>query len=537
MKHYYLLFWILGLVLVSCSGDVVENVPEYYPFKDSKSDNWGLVSVKGKVLIADEFKQEPSPVINGIFFVAKDNYYEIYSVSDPTKPIGDKYKEIATFTGKYTPSVMKGEGIKYIDKKGNLKYALPLEYREASIFNKGYSLITKKNEDGDLVVGVIDESFKIFQPKNYSIKEVLSSDKFLATKIGEEDNNYYIINKKLEVVSKFKSDFNNLSDNQKMYIYSDDDNYGVKSIDGKILVRAKYKSASFLNDQYILAENSDGCGIVDVNGETVVRNRYMIIEQLRDGKFIALRDFSEGYGLLNMSEDRIIKYNYNYLSFIPGSDYLTGKKSDDPSICILNTKGEVLREYACFSIDNDEHMKVHSDYFDVNAFVKSLLYPNEDKKASDLFGFSGMDAQSVAAFLGMDQLGHDDISNSSGYQWLPSVEETDYEYGSYYYRLGFNRIEEKYEDYSSGYYYPITRYRYASGSKCQALKIHVDLSYYTEAYNHFDLIKEKFGSAMSSLGYSTSEEYDHSTIYSDTEKSVKVELSDGDILLMVSPKK
>lgn len=529
MRHFLFISALLSLVLASCGSSTSDTAPEYYPFKESKSDNWGLVSTTGKVLIADEFKNKPTAVINGIFCVSTDNGYELYKTSAPSKPFGDTFKSIAPFTGYTTPTVQKGEGIKYIDKDGKVKFELPLEYRSASNFIKGYSIIQKKNDEGRIVADVMDKNFKIYELKDFVVVDILSNDQFL---VSDLDEDRYIIDKTGKEIVKFKSDFYTLSPNAKMYVYREDNDYGIKDIKGNIIVRAKYKNLVFLSDKYIRATTEDGDGIINTEGEVIIKNRYHEILAIRDDKFIATRDRKDGYGLLDMSEDRIIKYDYEFLLFDPTSNNLIGQKKGEKGTYILDQKGETIAEYSVFDYQSmipyalqysgwNKYEFVQSDYFDVTAFVKSIFTPNSRQNVYDLFGHKGKTAQSVAEELKMD-LSPDDIKNNDGHQLLPSFEIKNYEYGNYNCFLGFDKAIEQYEDYSRSYYYPTTRYRYAADSHCNYAQICIDLNY--ETSRHIQTIEEKFRDVMHNLGFPTSESYsDHDTSYSNNDCRIVVQ--------------
>ena len=127
MKKGYILLCLVCLLFVSCSNvSNNKSVETHFPFKENHRDKWGLVDANGNILVADEFKSQPSTVINGMFFVQQDDGYELYSIKNPLLPVGEIYKNIAPFTGDITPAVKEGEGIKYIDKKGHIKFKLPL---------------------------------------------------------------------------------------------------------------------------------------------------------------------------------------------------------------------------------------------------------------------------------------------------------------------------------------------------------------------------------------------------------------------------
>lgn len=143
MKKSSILFCLVCLLFVSCSNfSNNKSVETHFPFKENPRDKWGLVDANGKILVANEFKNQPSTVINGMFFVQQDKGYEMYSVKNPLLPIGETYKNIAPFTEDITPAVKEGEGIKYIDKKGHVK----IRYCKSNQFYKWLLMRWKKGK-------------------------------------------------------------------------------------------------------------------------------------------------------------------------------------------------------------------------------------------------------------------------------------------------------------------------------------------------------------------------------------------------------
>ena len=72
---------LISLSFMSCSetgnGDV-----EYIPFKETIDGQWGMISMDGKVLFKEEFKDEPTVVRDGRFFVRnKDGFWEMYDAT------------------------------------------------------------------------------------------------------------------------------------------------------------------------------------------------------------------------------------------------------------------------------------------------------------------------------------------------------------------------------------------------------------------------------------------------------------------------
>lgn len=370
----------------SSNQDSLES--SYFPFKEGKSDKWGFINSDGEKLIEDEFNASPSPIVNEIFFVRSSNGYEMYSKSEPTKPIGDTYDQIAYFTSDFTPSVKKNEGIKYIDKKGEVKYELPLSYKSATRFCNGYSLITQ----GD-VNGVLNEKFEIFQPKKYSIMDVFDSNKFLACKIDAQERRMYLINDKEEVLTEYKSFTGMFSPDKKYYLYSEDGLYGIRDNKHQKVISPKYKNIEFIGDDYLYVRNEDyQSGVINTKGDIVLKCRYSGPISYKDGYFL-VREQGNGYGIVDKKGDRIIKCEFDYLAFIPGSKNLNARKKDDKREYVINMKGEdVFDAYEIKLPDRDEYYYSSSLLFITlghphHSYVKSNNIVGNDNEKSDYSEF------------------------------------------------------------------------------------------------------------------------------------------------------
>lgn len=79
-----------ALSLSSCSSDPGQT--RYVAAKLVDSDMWSIVDVKtGEIVHKDEFKSQPSVIVNGKFVVKNESgLYEYYSVDDVTKPINSE---------------------------------------------------------------------------------------------------------------------------------------------------------------------------------------------------------------------------------------------------------------------------------------------------------------------------------------------------------------------------------------------------------------------------------------------------------------
>lgn len=66
---FFIMLAMLTMMLFSCTQTENGNV-EYIPFQETKDGQWGMISMDGKVLFKEEFKNKPTVVRDGRFFCA-----------------------------------------------------------------------------------------------------------------------------------------------------------------------------------------------------------------------------------------------------------------------------------------------------------------------------------------------------------------------------------------------------------------------------------------------------------------------------------
>lgn len=79
-----LLATLVGL-LCSCgssSSDGIEGSVDYIPVQLREGKSWSFIDSKGKLYAEDEFKNQPTCVVNGMFSVEEGNSYSLYNIKD-----------------------------------------------------------------------------------------------------------------------------------------------------------------------------------------------------------------------------------------------------------------------------------------------------------------------------------------------------------------------------------------------------------------------------------------------------------------------
>ena len=516
------LFVLLGICLMftACNmgGGGKQAGPTHYPFKESKKDRWGLVDANGKALVENEFKEEPSPVINGMFFAKKNGEFELYSVDNPTKTIGETYKAIAYFADGLAPCVKANEGIKYIDKNGDIKFELPLEYIYAKKFDNGYSLIGRKAEEHSVEEDYGDESSwlewdavntkgEITRIENASIESAFSNGWFLVSEKKSGYGKEYYIQKSNGTAKTQLKDYNPnylydvfddlISPDLQYYIYLDDDEskYGVRNMDGENIIKAKYEELHFLkNGKMKFRDNDDyneEWGVMDIKGNVLMKPRYSVVLLHDNDKYLVGKD--DKMALVNSKEDRLMGYEHEVLYGLTDKVFITYDEGHKYEIITLD--GKSIASFSEFTLINNTYNIVKSDYFDAEACIKSLFIPS-GSPIETLYGFYGMTPGNCAEMMGIS-LNKEDILNNN---WFPYQFLELNEYGRVYYSLGFEKVVETYYD-DDDYWELRPRYAY-SNSLCEAIRAKLQLNY--DARSHTEQIKKQLEEVILGLGYSKS---------------------------------
>lgn len=503
------------LLISSCSDNSNEEL-QYFSFKYSPNDKWGIIDGKGNIIAEDEYTNQPIIVNDGMYFVPNDEgQLYLYSIDEPTKEIDVNFKQAYLFDKGVAPTVKKGECIKFIDKKGNVAFELSPEYTQAVPSGFGWTLLKKETDSANIEVYVNNKG-EFFEPKKYKLQGIIADNVFFAAK---EDKVYLINNKEEElfgfseaqsniIIPKFTKDI-------KYYVYKDDNYYGIKKIDGEVVTRAKYKFMDFSDNYIIFSSDYKYYGIMNLDGEIIVKEKYKQINSIKNKKFIAAKDSKE-FGLLNMDEDKLLNFEYEKLEEIPGTEYYVAKKIDDKSVYIINKKGEPIskktefEELEVISLENAaDNFFIKSDYFDAQQILKSLFEPNKERNITNMFGNQNKTPQDIANDLSIEYFNYNDIKYAQGMYWLPSpnINNADWNIKC---ETAFN----EYLDYWCSEDSEDEGCELSTTEKCKEVKILGTMT--NKNRSHYQEIIEKIDSYLSNKGFKKGE----NNIYSNSEFTI-----------------
>ncbi len=202
--------------VTSCSGDERDLPFDYIAVQVDKDGSWSFYGPDGEVLLKDEFKNNPSNVVDGYFFVqeGKKELYTLYKF-DKKKPeaIAEGFKQLGYMGDGLIPSVRENERISVLDNKGKVKFTLqPVNGKEVTVcesrYNEGLLRIGVDDGDDKTKYGYINTDGKVVISPKFSrgsnFKDGLAIV-CLSDETRGEKAEYAIIDKNGETVKKFRT--------------------------------------------------------------------------------------------------------------------------------------------------------------------------------------------------------------------------------------------------------------------------------------------------------------------------------------------
>ncbi|MCQ2349207.1 MAG: WG repeat-containing protein [Paludibacteraceae bacterium] len=499
MNRIKFLFIMTVVLLCSCKKSTITT--QYVGVQLTDSEWWSIIDTKnGQFVVRDEFKNEPSPIINDMFHVKNDatGGFDVYNVSDPKKAVNkESYKGITDFSEDgLALAVKSGEGICIIDKKCNVVAELSHDIKRCGLFHDGlalfedqnekYGYINKKGEvvikakyDGALVfeegyalVGIADgngeiKKFDFIDKKenvisSFNASTISGGGKFSEGVMAVNDTeleDVYFINKKGEKVgSKFgKWSTGSYCMIDGKTVFYDGNVYGLKSKDGEILIRAKYEDLlpSSISNLYY-AKKNEKVGLIDDKDGIVLDFDYDDIFVVGSNTFFVRN--GETFSLINKDGKDICKESFQEIDL----DY---------------------PDYRPMRLGSYELSSVRSDYFDAAGIVTKIF---NNIKEESCFG-----KKANATLESFQELIQD--AEARKYSGKIYLYEQDGYFQKYYL---FDDYLSVYDPYEYGYVFN----KYAN---CIAIKCEIDVSYYSETAK--EKFRKEFYRQLKDKGYTSNE--------------------------------
>ncbi len=383
---------VATITMVSCSKSSSEI--DGVGFKGPDDANWGMIATDGTVIFQDEFKNCPTPAVDGRFFVeTSDGVYEMFTAEKKPKKVGGEYVSVSTFSNGQALVTEKGKPIEIIDTEGKVIKVLdkidgqPIEKAYRS-HNDYYIVAT------DSLFGLVDRKGEMVLKPVYYTLSLYGDDKFLAEK---GDKKMIIDSKGKEVLSLTKYEtVQAFQDTKLLAVSLTKDGESISGIideNGNYVVRpsAKYKRiVSIIYDKMFIYQsggNNPQCGLMSIDGESLIRAKYDLMTALSDELFAAFnsKDGKIECQIVNKNDEKIGDDTYQYVDNFHG-DYAFAQVSDKEYV-IVGKDGKPIKDVPDIaSLDVGYHynsLDVRSDYVDLESMVEAL-----DIKADGLLGIT-----------------------------------------------------------------------------------------------------------------------------------------------------
>ena len=467
---------------------------DYLPVQETEGGNWGFLAPDGSLLYADEFKNQPSVVLDGVFSVEEESGYSLYKAGDKKPELikgMDQLLTVGYYNDGLVPFSRKHERISVADKSGNVKFTInPVKNKEivtsADAFSEG--LLRVCDEEGKY--GYVDTNGKmVIEPKFNDAYDFGEGLAIVSTDSGDGTSKIFAIDKKGAEVFKIRKDYRCSNKFKNGYLIAIDANDHVVFLDkkGEVAVKlpSKVKNVMDFNSKYYIYRSKDGVGVNSMEDEQIIRAKYDDIELVGEDEFLCEDSDNKKASLRNKEDEavfeiedcRYVVYMQQFGIFARENNYLLYDNEGKP------VKG---REFNSFGRNYTASSGVRSDFFDAGAVANAVV---------DMLSADGIDKYTLGANPSKF------FQDPSQYTYTSSVTPEDLKKTGYRFEvageLKFSESMARY-DYSNDYYSSTSSYVWNPDSKLESYEIEVEAQ--------SQLGKEAFDAlekALNTKGYKT----------------------------------
>ena len=433
--------WIL--MLSACNSKDQDHEVECLPFQESEDVYWGMIGTDGTVLFSEEFKNQPTWVINGRFLVKNsDDLWEYYTAESTPKKIGGEYCQAGMFYEDVAPVVEKGKPIQLIDKDGNVKATLDKI--------NGKTVSECKNYCGGLMAvkidglwGAVDTSGRLIIEPKYYFMDISKNGNMLVSEEKYRDKDFpdkvfTVLSRNGQGLSSIKmSKYETLLTIYTNYLHRDyvlDDAVipmvkkekeqlpGILGLDGEWIMRpsSKVKQVFAIRKDKIIFSDGEKWGLMDITGKELIRPKFNILWFLDNDVLCGEKSKGDGFMLYTLEGEKLGNEAIKSPMLFFDAEHAFAEVSDHDYV-LINKKGEELKLSAdIYKIglsyaDNS----FESDYVDFADLVDNLKMTKVGflGLTTDLKGDQALLAinniPGVQNFLGTDAKGY----KQNGYVW------------------------------------------------------------------------------------------------------------------------
>ena len=391
---------IVVSLCISCSFSSKNSI-EYLPFQEAEDGQWGLISMDGKVLFKEEFKEQITAVRDNRFFAkTKSGFWDLYEASEKPQKLGEEYKSVSGFFDGHAIVAKKNEPVSIIDINGKVIKVLDnIEGKEVHgvrTFSEGYAVFMTT----DSLFGAVDDNGKCVIKPEYCELNNCSDGKFIGIhgkykkfveKNQEAKYNYSVITTSEKVLfefagNKYENMYLGFTDGKLPVSVKRDGKefWGIIDDNGQYIVNpsSKLKRIGTIKGDEFTYSNGEAWGLMNIKGETIIRAKYDYLYQDGEDILIALtnkKDQSE-YKFINKKDEQIGKETYvNVYPYSIFDNRNTVVKQNDKIYTIIDKKGEPLKELPDMVNINlsvgDSY--IESDYVDFKKLVDAFQITEE----------------------------------------------------------------------------------------------------------------------------------------------------------------
>lgn len=362
--------------LASCNQDGSETMGDYLAVKQDNDGLWSMVSPNGTMLFENEFKQNISDAVNGLFIVPDSTFKNLYRADKVPVPL-EGYSNLLDVGEPSEGKVVlinRDRVIMTITTNGDRLFSLPPDIItcHASFKNGLLGVCNDKaqwgfvNDKGKLVIPC---KYIIVTPfsEGHAIVAEYKNDRIKLSIIDTEGNITAVLQNYLYLIPSSTTFYNG-----RIPVVNVDNQLGFLTVDG-VFEKCSYKVT----------------GITDITD-------YGFIFSVEDGK----------YGAMDYQGEILVQPRFDSLAFIPGSRNYIAKIENRYSE--LDNTGEKIMDFTDYKevksgtkafpiiastgnryelLDANGKPITKFDFADVNSkveFTKTILNPT----GTDLFGFN-----------------------------------------------------------------------------------------------------------------------------------------------------
>ena len=411
IKNCFLLVVVLlALLFSSCTcSEKSEGIGiNYMPVQIEEDGAWSFIGHDGEIFMKDSFDEdnEPSPIVDGVFYVEGKEGKTVYRVNDDTFTEIDGLSNLA-YAGYMQDGLMpvckKGERIIVVDINGSIKFELTqfdnIEVDLCKSYSEGLMLV--KLQDGTvLYVNTNGENAFgrrfVFGSKFYNgyafVKEL--------DKDGESSGSVCIINKEGDVVYKFKKSMElgeegTIEFYKQLFSVDNSEKMSIYNFNGEEICRCPSKvegTGNLFEDYFVYKNEDDEYGVMDYEAKQLIHAKYKMMIPL--GRYFLC------IGKNNDEEIKLVDIDDNELKTIDGKivvkpqnfgfDFPVIIDTDNDEMYMIDSKANIINNelYACINYDffvDDDFGEVESCYAPIDDIAKEMATLTDKPSAYGAF--------------------------------------------------------------------------------------------------------------------------------------------------------